>query len=368
MFRSRNKRRIWIIVGLNLAVGLMVYFVDFWFELEKAEQYDIVLQRLFLLPIIMACLWFGWRAGVAATLGASILIAPNIIVHWGGFSGGDMNRLAQLAVFFIAAFALGRVVELQKNEQARAREAERLAAIGRSLSAVAHDMKTPLVAIGGMSRLVQRHLPENSPDYEKLEIVIRETQRLENLLKDMLNFSKPLDLTCCQVNIRSFLEECREIIDPIAESHRIRIEIVVPAGVISGYFDPSRVKQALVNLAVNGIQASPEGEKVSIACYYRKMDLIFEVTDCGCGIPVEERENVFEPFFSTKKDGTGLGLAIVKKIIEAHNGWIELTEGPGKGTTFRIILPCDEKWGCCKAGTPALDRGVFDSQNPIPVK
>jgi signal transduction histidine kinase len=277
--------------------------------------------------------------------------------HWGGFSGGDMNRLAQMGVFFILSVVLGKVVELHKKEQLRAREAERLAAIGKSLSAVAHDMKTPLVAIGGMSRLVQRHLPEGSPDREKLEIVIRETQRLENLLKDMLNFSKPLDLNCERVEIRPFIKECLDLIDPIAEDHKISVETVVSAGVSSGYFDPPRVKQALINLAVNAIQASPEGEKVLISCYFRKADLIFEVVDCGCGIPAKERESVFEPFYSTKKVGTGLGLPIVKKIIEAHAGWIELAEGQGMGTTFRIILPCDEKTGCCAIGTPAMALG-----------
>jgi signal transduction histidine kinase len=357
MVGTTSKKRVGVIVGLNLAIALLVYTVHFTTEFEKAEQFDIVLQRLFILPIIMACLWFGWKAGFVATLAASVLMVPNIMFHWGAFSGGDMNRMAQLAVFFILSVVLGKVVELQKKEQTKAREAERLAAIGKSLSAVAHDMKTPLVAIGGMSRIVQRHLPEGSLDREKLEIVIRETQRLENLLKDMLNFSKPLDLSCERVEIRSFLKECLDLIGPIAADHKVRLETIVSGGVSSGYFDPPRVKQALINLAVNAIQASPEGEKVSILCYFRKTDLIFEVSDCGCGIPPKERESVFEPFFSTKKEGTGLGLPIVKKIIEAHAGWIELVEGEEVCTIFRIILPCDESRGCCAAGTLAVAGG-----------
>ena len=362
-------KRMGVLVALNLTITLLLYSFHFWADFGRTEQFDIVIQRLYIVPIIMACLWFGWKAGLLVTLAAAALMVPNIMFRWDGFAGGDLNRMAQLAVFFLVSIILGKVVELQKREQARAREAERLAAIGKSLSAVAHDMKTPLVAIGGMSKLVQRHLPEDSPDRDKLEIVVKETQRLENLLKDMLDFSKPLALTCARVELGPFLKECVDLAGLTAKEGKVRIEIVTSSEVSSWHFDPSRVKQALINLILNAVQASPEGEKVVISSSLGKTGLIFDVSDCGCGIPVQEREHVFEPFFSTKKEGTGLGLPIVRKIIEAHAGRIELADGLGRGTTFRIILPCDESKGCCTAGMLAeAGIGAHASEFPFPAK
>ena len=103
--------------------------------------------------------------------------------------------------------------------------------------------------------------------------------------------------------------------------------------------DGWRIKQVLINLIMNAIQASPKGEIVMVNLHRQKREIIFDVVDCGSGISTDQRSEIFSPFFTTKKEGTGLGLSIVKKIVDAHKGRIEVLDNPGAGVTFRVVLP-----------------------------
>jgi len=219
------------------------------------------------------------------------------------------------------------------------RESERLAAMGRALSSVAHDMKTPLIAIGGFTRLAQRHMEETNPHRQKLDIVIKETQRLETMVKDMLDFSRPLDLNRSAEDIDLAINESLILLDSTAKERKVSLRSAMAPDLFLASFDPTRIKQVLINLAANAIQASPEGETVTIRTYANQANLIIDVTDHGPGIPREKREAVFSPFYTTKKEGTGLGLPIVKKIVEAHQGRIEILDNPDGGLTFRLVLP-----------------------------
>jgi PAS domain S-box-containing protein len=235
-----------------------------------------------------------------------------------------------------------RIVQRERADDAL-REAERLAAMGRALSSVAHDMKTPLIAIGGFSRLVQKHMEKDSPDYDKLEIVLKETQRLEKMVKDMLDFSRPLDLDISKEDINRLINECLMVVEPVAQEKRIKILTRESMDLPPVSLDTTRMKQVLINLFINAIQASPEGEAVTIQCAMREEHLVIDVVDCGCGIRSEHRNQIFSPFFTTKKEGTGLGLSIVKKIVEAHKGHVEILDNPEKGVTFRLVIPDHER-------------------------
>jgi two-component system, NtrC family, sensor histidine kinase HydH len=105
------------------------------------------------------------------------------------------------------------------------------------------------------------------------------------------------------------------------------------------FLDPLRLKQVLLNLLLNAIEASPEGESVGLDLYHKRKNIIIDVRDHGCGLPPGKKEEIFSPFFTTKSKGTGLGLPIAKKIVEAHEGMLEVLENPAKGVTFRVIIP-----------------------------
>jgi PAS domain S-box-containing protein len=233
-----------------------------------------------------------------------------------------------------------KIMQRERAEK-KLRESERLSAMGRALAAVAHDMKTPLIAIGGFTLLAQRQIDSDSPVQEKLAIVVRETLRLENMLKDMLDFSRPLNLELSKGDMDTMVEECLPLFDLPAHEKGISVRYLSDSEVPQVSMDSMRVKQVLINLVTNAIQASPEGGEVIIRNSRNGNSVILDVIDGGCGIPPEKRSEIFSPFYTTRKEGTGLGLPIVKKIVESHRGHIEVFDNKGKGTVFRVVIPIE---------------------------
>jgi signal transduction histidine kinase/DNA-binding response OmpR family regulator len=232
-----------------------------------------------------------------------------------------------------------KLIRRQRAEKAL-RESESLVAMGRALSSLAHDMKTPLIAIGGFASLVRRRMERDNPLRSKLEIVIKETERLEKMVRNMLDFSRPVELERNAEDIDKLIMECLEIAKPVARERKVHLESRCDRSLPSALLDAARMKQAIINLVVNAIQASPEAETVTVLGRQNRKRLLIDVIDHGPGVPPEKREEIFAPFLTTKKEGTGLGLPIVKKFVEAHDGRILVLSNPDKGATFRIELPC----------------------------
>lgn len=247
----------------------------------------------------------------------------------------DQSDIRQLTLLMDGMW---RLIQRERSVKAL-KDAERLAGIGRALSSVAHDMKTPLVAIGGFTKLVQSHLSPENPDLAKMQIVLNETDRLEKLVRDMLDFSKPLDLDLSREQISKIIDESLEITKSLAEKKEVMLEAEPPGPIELVSLDRARIKQALINLLTNAVQASPEGTTVYVRYRQKDRDLFIDIVDCGCGIPAEIRKEIFSPFFTTKREGTGLGLPIVRKIIEAHGGHIEILDNVEGGSIFRITIP-----------------------------
>ncbi|MEW5901521.1 MAG: HAMP domain-containing sensor histidine kinase, partial [Acidobacteriota bacterium] len=196
-------------------------------------------------------------------------------------------------------------------------------------------------AIGGFSRLVRKHLPENHPYGDKIDIVIDEGRRLEKMVKEILDFSRPPNLQREKEDLKRIIDQSLAIVSSLAEKKSVEIPPLPaqPLPLIS--LDSERLKQAFINLLSNAIDASPEGEKVIVSMRQRARAITVDFTDHGPGIPRSQREEIFSPFFTTKRHGTGLGLAIAKNIIEAHMGSLKVLDSPEKGSTFRVTLPVD---------------------------
>lgn len=231
------------------------------------------------------------------------------------------------------------IIEREQTEK-HLRESESLAAMGRAMAALAHDMKTPLIAIGGFTRLAQKRLQDNSPVQELLEIAVKETARMEAMVKNMLDFSRPLELECASTDVGALVAECMKLVEPLATERKVRLSNRMASGPrLFARLDAARMKQVLINILTNGVQASPEGEQVIVDSHAKGEKLEVSVVDSGCGIARDKREQIFSPFYTSKKDGAGLGLPIVKKIVEAHRGRIEIVDNPEKGITFRVEIP-----------------------------
>ena len=336
MKNMSTRSRVLIIVILIVVIGCLQYLSSLGMHREH-----IFLRQILFVPIILAGLWFGFKGALPTSLCISIIYTPHIIVTWDNFSPEDLNKLVAILLYNIAAVLIGLLVDKERAQHDRLRKAENLAAMGKAVSTIAHDMKTPLIAIGGFTLNVQKKMKKDAPDYQKLEIVVTETKRLEQMVREMLDFSKPLKLHRSSGNIHKVIQESIAVVAETANNRKVKLEVDFHHNLPEFFFDSMRMEQVVINLLINAVQASPEGETVIVRTSINGSSASIDVKDCGCGIPTENKEQIFFPFFTTKKEGTGLGLPIVKKIVEAHAGFLEPIDNPDKGVTFRITLPVD---------------------------
>lgn len=335
-----------------LSVLLLIASTTFfhYFTVLTGHHYYIFYRELYFFPLVLAGFWFGLRGALLTSIAITLAYLPITIIYWDHFSTDDLTRVVEIVLFNTIAIIIGILKDRERERYHQLVMAESLAAMGRAVSAAAHDMKTPLIAIGGFTNLVISKLrkidqgtgeaPEIITDVqEKLAIVIKETERLENMVKEMLDFARPLPLQKSKENLRQIIEESAAIVEASASTKQIRIVNQTGEDLPPASIDPDRFKQVLVNLLMNAIQASPPGEQVTITGFAKAANLAIDVTDCGCGIPLDKRAEIFDPFFTTKKEGTGLGLPIAKKIIDAHGGKLEIVDNQHTGLSFRITIP-----------------------------
>jgi two-component system sensor histidine kinase HydH len=306
-------------------------------------RYHSFYRELYFLPLILAGLWFGLRGAVIVSVSIAVLYLPFIRIGWDSFSPTDFDRVLSILLFNLVAIVLGFVSSREKARQKALRESESLAAMGRAISGVAHDIKTPLTAIGGFTRRVQKTLSQEDPNREKLDVVINETKRLEAMVREMLDFSGPLSLNLQSTDPVGLLRASLAVIEDEALRCKVNLEISLGQDLPNVELDPVRMEQVLINLAMNALQVSAEGGTVVIAVCRRAGELILDIVDRGPGIPRGNKEKIFRPFFTTRKGGTGLGLPIVQKIVDAHGGTVRVLENPGGGVTFQVALPIDRR-------------------------
>ena len=140
-------------------------------------------------------------------------------------------------------------------------------------------------------------------------------------------------------DIEQLIEDSLAVVESATQEKTVQIQRQSSSNLRFISIDAMRMKQVVINLVINAVQASPEGETVIVRSHYKGENLAIDIVDQGSGIPSEKREEIFYPFVSTKKEGTGLGLAIVRKIIEAHNGQVRILDNPKRGVTFRVLIP-----------------------------
>jgi two-component system sensor histidine kinase HydH len=327
-----------VIIGLMTGGILFLHYFTF----PDLKYYHAVYRMLFYLPLVLGCFWFGLRGAISISLSVSIFYVPFVIKNWQGLSFEDFDKLLEGLLFVTVSLILGVLVERERQKQQALVRAKSLAAMGAALSEVAHDMKTPLIAIGGFAGQVCGKLQPQDSDRRKLEIVMQETARLEALVKNMLDFGKPLEVQPEQTRLNELVLQTMETVRRVAQDEGVELEADLDPYLPSLMLDAPRVKRVLINLMTNAVQASPEGERVRVKTRQNKQKVRLEVIDHGCGIPEQTKKSIFHPFVSTKKGGTGLGLAISKKIVKAHGGEISFQSDGEKGATFTLRFPLGE--------------------------
>jgi two-component system sensor histidine kinase HydH len=326
----------WVVIIALLVAGItsLHYATHF----RSAYEHTIY-RELYFLPVTLAAFAFGLRGCLATSLTITALYLPFVLLQGKGSPLYRFDNVLEILLLNIVAVTLGILRNRERLIQRRLCETESLAAMGRALSGVAHDMKLPLIAIGGYTAFVMKRLGESDPNRQKLDVVVRQVQRLETMVKNMLDFSRPLQLEKCATHLEKLLGNVAAVAKEEAVGRGVDLELQSHNGLAPVTVDPGRLEQALLNLVSNAVQASKSGDPVKLKAIAQGGEVAIEVSDRGDGIPERKRCEIFTPFYTTKKGGTGLGLAIVKKIVEAHHGRLELMDNPDRGVTFRIVLP-----------------------------
>jgi len=231
-----------------------------------------------------------------------------------------------------------------KQLEQRMRQADRLAAVGRLSANMAHEIRNPLASISGAVEALARDLPADHTRSQLVEIVLRESARLNQIVGDFLEYARPAPMAPIEINMAEILDEVLLLIE-----HRTlpaNLKVAREYGdALPTRADPQRLRQAIWNLCLNAVQAMPDGGELRVGArtlHERGNRLQISIADTGQGIADGDLPHIFEPFFSTKPEGSGIGLALVYRVVEEHGGSIEVRSRVSEGTTFLLTLPAPE--------------------------
>lgn len=346
--------RAWVVVAAIVVVSLLHYSTStghFWLH----EFF----QRAYYVPVVLAALWFGWSGGVLAASLSGILYAPHILMSWRSHPEYSAAQYIEIGMFFVIGALTGilsdhermhrrRVEETAQklsevNAQLQAsfeqlRRADRLSALGELSAGLAHEIRNPLGALEGAVQILQRPELPGETRHEFAEMAGKEVGRLKSLLTSFLDFARPQPPEKALIEPSLLLDSVVRLAAETARMANVRI-LVEALETASIEVDAEQIKQVLLNLVLNAVQAMPEGGQVTLRARRDDGSVLLEVADQGGGIEPENLERIFDPFFTTRAGGTGLGLSIAHQIVHGHGGQVSVHNNPIRGATFTVILP-----------------------------
>ncbi len=261
-----------------------------------------------------------------------------------------MTLITVSGVMFILFLIMTIVVKrgeniIQKRAQERLKlkeqlgRAKHLSSLGEMVAGVSHEIRNPLGIISSSAELLKKKMPLNDPSHRLPDIIIVESNRLNNIITDFLNFAKPKEPNLFPCRIDEIIAKNIHFLSSQIETGGYTIQTRYDQGLPKIRADADMLYQAFLNILINAMQAMPEGGNIDIAVKSVDNNIWIAFEDAGCGVPKEALEKIWDPFFTTKDKGTGLGLGIVKNIIEAHNGQIRMDNRSEGGTRVSIRLP-----------------------------
>ncbi len=256
-----------------------------------------------------------------------------------------------LSISFSVAGILGRLyftaimrdITEYKAMEDRLLQSERLAAVGNTVAHIAHEIKNPLLIIGGFARQLQKLPQLDDQARHKLSIIAEEVSHLEQMVAEMRDFVRRPPVQKQPGQIKAAIQQAVDLFQDFFQEHQVRVRTVEEAPLPPVAFDPQQLHEVLINLLKNAVEAMPQGGEITLASRVRGNFVEVSVSDRGEGIPPEVAANIFQPYFTTKEKGTGLGLAICRDIIQEHGGFLVADSTPGQGSTFTIRLPLGER-------------------------
>jgi two-component system sensor histidine kinase HydH len=241
----------------------------------------------------------------------------------------------------LGSVGIVRDITKEKKLEKELREKENLALIGEVVSSIAHNLSNPLNIISGNADYLLLDRKDTDEGYEELKIILDETTRITKSIRQILNFSRPGNLMKEGADINEVVKSAVDKAGISKGKKNIEIKKSFPKNLPEVRIDKERIQDVLINILTNAIQAIPSDGLISVSTSSTEGEVQIKISDTGAGIPKENLDKIFKPFFSTKDygKGTGLGLSFANRVIREHEGKIEVSSSPGKGTTFTITLP-----------------------------
>ncbi|MFO7983719.1 MAG: ATP-binding protein [Desulfuromonadales bacterium] len=238
----------------------------------------------------------------------------------------------------------GMVLILRDQREMRAMEerlerSRRHAALGRMAAGIAHEIRNPLGTLRGFAQYFSRSAKSDPKAEEYSEMMVEEVDRLDRTVSALLQFARPREPEWKDVDMGELLKRSAAFLKPDIENRQVEFHLDLPEEPIRTSADPDLLMQVLLNLLQNSLAAVSENDLIELGLKEKEEHIRIRVRDTGKGMTSEERAQMFDPFFTTRKDGTGLGLAVVQQIVEQHNGRIEVESEKGRGTCIDLILP-----------------------------
>ena len=330
-------------------------------------MWHVIFQRLYYLPIIYAAIYFGWRGGLAASAGSAVCYIPHILMMWQHHMPEyAADQYAEIIIFFLVGTVTGVLADEGRKQRTALEEstrqlakanrdlqdsfehikrADRLSAIGHLSASLAHEIRNPLASIDGAANLVESPQTSEPVRQSALAIIHKEIQRLNRLLTNLLDFARPRRPEFRVVEPGRLIDAIVGLAGHSAEQKGIAIRKDVPASTPQFECDPEQIKQVLLNLTINAAQAMTAPGEIVISARQSASSVRISVKDQGPGIPDEDLDRIFNPFFTTKEGGTGLGLSVVHQIVTQHGGSVEVEKNPDKGMTFSVVVPLRHRSG-----------------------
>jgi len=320
---------------LIIVLVLLITYLHYS-TLPSISSFHAVYKEFYYIPIFLGALVFGLKGALLIYLVVFVFEIPFVVRGWTGAFVSEVDRLLYLGLQCLFAILAGYLAEREKRIRQQSEKERNLARIGQVATAIVHDLKNPIITIIGFSKRIKAGKGNAG---EAIDIVIDSALTMQKIVHDVLDFSKPLQLTLKQEDIREVIAKSCQFCDAKAAGEGVNLLTKIPESPIYIELDSFHMERALINLVSNAIEASGRGQEVKIDIAPRKDTLVITIVDQGTGMDRKTLENIFTPFYTKKKEGTGLGMPIVKKVVEAHEGKLSVDSKPGKGTEVKIELP-----------------------------
>ncbi len=330
--------------------------------------------QAYFIPIILAAFRFGVRGGLGTALAVSALYLPHIMFHWGGMVENNLMRFLQIVLFNVLGYLTGLKAQGEKKEKEKyqktadklrdtldqqkyqseqissmehqLRAADRLAIVGELTASLAHEVCNPLGAIRGAVEIIRDEAPEKLKESEFFDILINETERLNQVVEHYLGFARKKDRKSGFFDFKESLQNLLVMMGAQARKTQVIFKTELPESSCMISNDSNQFWQVVINILLNAIQSMPAGGEIIIKAVYvdnAGRHIRLSIKDHGEGMDGKQVKKIFVPFYTTKSNGSGLGLSIVKRIVDENKWEIRVKSSVDEGAEFILDIPCENK-------------------------